>query len=252
MLDFEQGGALMKRTETCRRGFTLIELMVVIVIILLLSGLLFKIAGLVGDKAARGRAIADIQKIENALNEYYSEYGIYPPVSKNAYVYEFVGGQPNTFQKFLKDKNNPDKQPFFGDIPRTPRESGDKYAIPSKKDWYLGYDYGLVSHLYFRDRGSQGNCWYDADTSRDKAAKSKWQHFLEGLDLHVRGKAMDPPSGMESIENYTNLGASIRDPWGHDYQYECKPPFVKYRLWSVGPDGNSGSGDDINNNAYSE
>ena len=242
----------MKRMKASRHGFTLIELMVVVVIILVLAGMLFKIADLVGDKSARGRAIADIQKIENALNEYYSAYGIYPPVSQNAYVYEWTDGQPATFQKFLQDKNDPNSQPFFGDVPRNPRDPTDKYAIPSKKDWHLGYEYGLVSHLYLRDRGTQGNCWYDEDTDRDIAAKKKWQHFLEGLHLYVRGKAMAPPSGMEAIQVYSNQVASVRDPWGRDYQYQCKPPFVKYRVWSIGPDGDNGSGDDVNNDAYSE
>ena len=241
----------MRRRNVSQQGFTLIELLVVVLIILVLAGMIFKVAGLIGDKAARGRAIADIQKIENALNEYYSAYGIYPPVSQNAYQYENVGGQPESFQRFLKDKNDPNQQPFFGDIPREPREPGDTYAIPSKPDWYLGYSYGLVSHLYHRDRGSQGNCWYDADTARDKAAKAKWQHLLEGLHLHVRGVAKKPPSGMEAIQVYTNNVASIQDPWGRQYRYQCKPPFLSYKLWSAGPDGGDGSGDDINNESYS-
>jgi len=242
----------MKRKLNSNRGFTLIELLVVVLIIVILSGMLFKIAGMVGDKAARARAIADLENIQNALNEYYSEYGMYPPTDKNSYVYENTGAQSEFFRRYLArlENNDPNNPNFFADIPRTSSNPTDTYAIPKDKDRNLGYEYGLVSYLYFRDRGTQVH-WYDADTDRDIAAKRKWQHFLDKLNLNVGGKRMIPPKGMQSQQPYTNQVATIVDPWGRGYYYECKPPYMKYRLWSDGQYAGDPA-DDIHNDAYSE
>ena len=40
-----------------------------------------------------------------------------------------------------------------------------------------------------------------------------------------------------------------RDPWGHDYQYTCPGTYNidSYHLYSLGPDGKPGGGDDITN-----
>ena len=35
------------------------------------------------------------------------------------------------------------------------------------------------------------------------------------------------------------------DPWGNEYQYACVEPYAYYRLWSTGPDGISGTPDDV-------
>ncbi|HNX04433.1 MAG TPA: type II secretion system major pseudopilin GspG [Opitutales bacterium] len=40
-----------------------------------------------------------------------------------------------------------------------------------------------------------------------------------------------------------------KDPWGHPYEYACPGTHNKtgYDLWSAGPDGQDGTGDDIGN-----
>lgn len=48
---------------------------------------------------------------------------------------------------------------------------------------------------------------------------------------------------------YINDVAKLKDPWGHDLKYKC-PGDVNangYDLWSMGPDGESGTDDDIAN-----
>ena len=240
------------RSVDIRSGFTLIEMLVVVLIILLLSGMLFKIAGLVGEKAARSRAVADIANLEYALAEFYSVYDIYPPTSQNAYVYENKDGQESSVQSRFADRNDPDANGFITDA--------DSRVVPSNRQWgestegAVGYEYGLVSFLWYRDRdgdddddphnGSQPH-WYDADTERDKSAKLKWQHFLENLDLRPGN-----PEVITGSMEYYNKSIRVIDPWEHDYVYECKPPYMKYTLWSGGPSGDSG--DDINRDAFNE
>ena len=58
------------RGKKGRRGFTLIEIMMVIVIIALLTGLILGIAGHASRQGDRKKAIGDMEKIKAALEEY--------------------------------------------------------------------------------------------------------------------------------------------------------------------------------------
>lgn len=235
-----------------RHGFTLIEMLIVIVIILILSGMLLKIMGLVGRRTAEARAEYELQQLKNALTEFYSEYGHYPPVAKDvpaasAVEYEYEAAYKhtqsawfmNTFLPAHNDPRDPDK--FFGD---KEREDGD-YLYAAKEGWNLGYRYGLASFLYKRDKGAQPHI-YDRDTQRDSNAKDKWNHFIDDLHLSHGWAPHDPPPDIGSQAAYSNQVVSIHDPWGRSYRYECPPPFLGYRIWSAGADGEDGTPDDLN------
>ena len=60
-------------------GFTLIELMTVLAIIMILAGLIVAGAKYAMTKAGRSRAEAEIAAMENALENYKNDYGVYPP-----------------------------------------------------------------------------------------------------------------------------------------------------------------------------
>ncbi|MDP3980523.1 MAG: prepilin-type N-terminal cleavage/methylation domain-containing protein, partial [Chlamydiota bacterium] len=71
-------------------GYTLIEVLVVLLLILVLTGLLLPVAQTSMEKMRISKAMADIAKIEAAAEAYQSQYGVYPaevssdkvPVSK--------------------------------------------------------------------------------------------------------------------------------------------------------------------------
>ena len=65
-----------------RRGFTLVEMLTVIVIILVLAGITMKLMALVTQKTGIARAAGDLERIKSALTEYYAVYGCYPPASR--------------------------------------------------------------------------------------------------------------------------------------------------------------------------
>lgn len=48
---------------------------------------------------------------------------------------------------------------------------------------------------------------------------------------------------------YIEKGGAPKDPWGTPYQYRCPGQHNQkgFDLWSFGPDGNDGGGDDIDN-----
>jgi prepilin-type N-terminal cleavage/methylation domain-containing protein len=247
-----------RKSDIVRSGFTLIEMLVVILIIMMLSAMLFKIAGLVTGKTARAKSVADIANIENALAEFYSEYNIYPPTSQNSYIFEDRSSHDAGFQNVLDKNNDPGSSRFItdGDVRYDPKNPDRQWGQSTKGS--LGCEYGLVSYLWPRDQGQgrwvknkKGTHWYDQDTEHDIAAKTKWNHFLTGLNLKLGKKEMEREIG-GTVAIYTNKVLTVVDPWNNGYEYRCKPPYMKYKLWSVGPDGSSGTADDINNDTFNE
>ena len=63
-----------------RRAFTLIELMIVTVVMVILMGIVFRLAGLGEDQEKRAITIKRLQCVENCLSGYYAAFGSYPPV----------------------------------------------------------------------------------------------------------------------------------------------------------------------------
>ena len=61
-----------------RNGFTLLELMVVIVITMVLAGLLFPTVQSILERAKKVQAKNDLIQIVTAVNAFYTEYGRYP------------------------------------------------------------------------------------------------------------------------------------------------------------------------------
>ncbi|MEK7648542.1 MAG: prepilin-type N-terminal cleavage/methylation domain-containing protein [Patescibacteria group bacterium] len=61
-----------------KKGFTLVELLVVVAIIGLMAGIATVSVNSVRSKARDARRVADIKQIQNALELYYSDSGTYP------------------------------------------------------------------------------------------------------------------------------------------------------------------------------
>ena len=233
----------MKKPKMLRGGFTLIELLVVIIIIVILSGMLFKIAGMVSQKSAIAKAIADMENIQNALNEYYSEYGMFPPTSANRYVFENSTNQTAALRTYLADHNDPGAgaENFVAD-------RGGRLGDYSSSIGDISYEYGLVSYLWQRQMGNQPH-WYDSDTERDAEAKRRWAHYLD--DVNLWGGYIPLTFRMqESEQAYSNSVVSVKDPWERDYNYSSVPPHQTYELWSGGPTGSEA--DDIRRGQYNE
>ena len=226
-------------------------------IIFLLSGMLFTVSKLAGARATRAKSLVIIQKMSNALSEFYSEYGVYPPVSSVVYEREQsdLTHQSQALIDFLDDHNdpgtpeNPSTDTFFPDTAgRTAAGSWPRSTVYGSKN--LGYRYGLVSFLWPRAQGSQPH-WYDRDSSRDVQVKDGWSSYLVGVPLGGGGTA-HRIYGLETELPYTNIVHIVQDGWGHALKYRSLPPHSSYELWSVGPDGKDGTGDDVNNDGFSQ
>jgi general secretion pathway protein G len=71
-------GVMMKSKRRGQEGFTLIEIMVVIMILGLLATIVVQSLRGAADKARRTKAQADISELKTALDRYYLDNGFYP------------------------------------------------------------------------------------------------------------------------------------------------------------------------------
>ncbi|MBA4387855.1 MAG: hypothetical protein C0404_07730 [Verrucomicrobia bacterium] len=180
-------------------------------------------------------ATRTMEQLQKVLEMYFDEYGTYPPVSSMAYEYESPTNQTAWFrQVFLPQHDDPWQPDFFADCDARQKVSG----------WSLHSKYGLVAHLYERDRGQRH--WYDQDTNRDVAAKNNWHYLIDdiGPDSGADCGYGSPPGLAESAP-FTNCVDTLIDPWGREYWYTCNVPYTNYVLRSSGPDGMSSTGDDL-------
>lgn len=63
-----------------RKGFTLVELLVVTLVIAILAGIVFRITGAASDNEKMQSTVKKMQRLENCLSGYYAAFGSYPPV----------------------------------------------------------------------------------------------------------------------------------------------------------------------------
>ena len=270
----------MKRSTN---GFTLIEMLVVCLIVVLLAGLVFKMVGAMG----RNNDIADtrgkLEMVANALEEFKSIYGKYPPVRlyptsrgmEPLMMYEFP--QWDTYGRTDEDRAEAARHIVLG--------GNGKVAQWDEKDLGGIFTFGLCSFFVPRVNGTAENGGKEflkavtrpeqwsafntgnegGDSRRDLDAvrrilpllggrlgdndrvvweKNKWGNRNAGiLGMPWDGYKRGPD------QERTNDCVTVRDAWGRDLLYYSIPPFESYVLWSSGPDGLT-AGDKCRNKAH--
>lgn len=63
-----------------KKGFTLVEMLVVVVVLVTLMSITFRLSSLGDDQTRRNNTISRMQRLENCLSGFYAAYGTYPPV----------------------------------------------------------------------------------------------------------------------------------------------------------------------------
>ena len=124
---------MLARARQYQEGFTLIELMVVILIIGLLATIVVQNLRSATDKAKRVKAQADISQLKSALDRYYLDVGSYPTTdqSLNALI-----AAPTTSGDPPRDWSGP----YIEKIPPDPW--GNQYFYQSDGDSYVLKSFG--------------------------------------------------------------------------------------------------------------
>ena len=87
-----------RRSERGYNAFTLIELIVVVGVIIILTGLVLSTVGYARKKGARARAETEIAAMSAALESYKADNGIYPRNNVTDNLNAQTSGDPSSFQ----------------------------------------------------------------------------------------------------------------------------------------------------------
>lgn len=248
--------AVARQNPARRAGFTLIEMLVVVIIIAILAGMVLGLSKISSKWTQKSKTNTTLGKVRSAIEQFNAEYGKYPPVP----VYQGLG------------------QPFFYEFPKSNGMNQAAYTWltgqafpatipPSMVADTWGSDravftFGLMSFLLSRynDRGLAivNSAWpllldlkqwtsynySESDQTKDKEAVKLWA-------VDIAGVWTDPGIGRsKDLVNFpdvawTNGYITVKDDWGHELHYQSMAPYMSYRLWSDGPDGVSGTPDDL-------
>lgn len=218
-----------------RRAFTLIEMLVVIVIIAILSGFVFRMVKVIGRNADRAKTRRTLELLANAVEEFRAEYGKYPPVAVYDDPFTDAPGQPMRYE-FAHESGV---------------DGGRVQGIKGNDDPL--FMFGLMSFLVPRYDGAATNSPQNAldsrqwtehnqstrDRPRDLRATLRFKPYIDPI------RYTDWTTRTSGGTEYYNRYYSVLDAWYRDLHYRSRPPYETYRLWSVGPDGINGTKDDI-------
>lgn len=127
----------LSRTQKPRAGFTLLEVMVVIVILGVLASLV--VPNLLGnkEKADRQKAISDIVALENALDMYRLDNGRYPTTEQGL---EALIQQPAN----MADSRNYRTGGYIKRLPKDPWGNDYQYLSPGEKGCLMFIPWGQM------------------------------------------------------------------------------------------------------------
>ena len=200
-------------------AFTLVELLVVIVIVAIISGLIMAtFRGLMGTQLAH-KAVADIEAIRAGIEQYQKAWGSYPPA-------DMFGGEVSGPNRALvqclsldchalpetdpcyKPADDPRRGPFIA-----------KYLIEDK-DRFQTRDLGGGAALYWLDPWGNPYIYFERNSIREYTLD-------EAPRYHIMGMAIDAGSGDGSAFQ------PRKDDEGIFYGV------TSFQVWSCGPDGRS-------------
>ena len=247
-------------------GFTLVEMLVVVVVIIILLGVVFKMVKPAGDKAAKAKTEAILAKLKAAVEEFYAEYGQYPPVpyyrnvEDASFSYPDGSGGTVTGGGLRLDIDDPVSvpagalfQPLFYEYPGAMDSNLTGVFADRTWDEAPAFTFGLMSFLVTRYEDHAETLGYGSlfelgqwkdynskvgntvgDQPRDRRAADRFAPFLAGITTgDMRARSVQ--GGAEGQFYYCSY-ITVYDAWRTPLIYVSSPPHQSYLLFSRGPD----------------
>jgi prepilin-type N-terminal cleavage/methylation domain-containing protein len=152
----------MKTNNRTRRGFTLVELLVVIVIIAALAGLTAPMVIRQRKKADQTEAISNARQIGLALFEFENEYGSYPDSTTATSVTDATGSpltltgttSNDYFRQLLAGNFTQSERMFYAKIPSAKKPDDNISGQEAMKQGEVGFAYMLKGNAAFSAAGN--------------------------------------------------------------------------------------------------
>jgi len=140
--------SVVQRRQQRARGFTLLELLVVMFILVLLASVVTVLVTKRVEEAKHAKAIADIESMGNAIDQYHLQNGVYPNTLEDLSTKPAGQDLPNWNGPYIKKAvpDDPWNRPYVYVVPG--EHNADSYDLYS-----LGRD------------GKQGGTGSDADVT---------------------------------------------------------------------------------------
>ncbi len=146
--------ALCKKFKK-QSGFTLMELMIVIAIIIILSGAIVSRVSTSGERAKVGKATAEVEEIATACRAYYADTGVWPDADANGIgvLVSAPSNQPAGLDEYgnATTGSSPSKSPYLEVV------QGTNPQDPWKHNYILKMNpIGGAKFLYVISKGPDG------------------------------------------------------------------------------------------------
>ena len=223
-----------------RAGFTLIEMLVVVIIIAVLSGMVMGLFKTSSSWAAKAQTSDILGKVRAAIEEFHAEYGAYPPVPtyNNGQPFYYAYPATNGLSPTAAGNMTADAPLFtFGLMSfLVTRYTGHAEYLSA-----AGADQTVYQALFSSPQWTGYNLGMD-DQARDKNAVNRWKTYIaDVITTTSDGSPAFTAAGGGNIYRFTNTVITVRDGWNQELHYSSPPPYQSYKLWSDGPPQRDGS-----------
>jgi len=227
-----------------------------VIIIAILASMVLGLGALAKRNNSKAITLERLSRLRAAVEEFNTEYGKYPP------VFNYAGeGQPFGYEYPLTNKMSILCLTYY-----TGADARKEWGPASASKGKL-FTFGLMSYLVSRYSGHAEKAFSSEysglffgpqwelfnidipDQSKDLTAIDRWRVQIESI-ISTKEKPREVGLRAESSRTqwHTNEVTTVVDGWNKDFNYESKSPYQTYKLWSNGPDGASGTTDDISIN----
>lgn len=175
-----------------RSGFTLIEMLIVVAVLITLMSMVFRLSSIGGDTTRRNNTVARLQRLENCLSGYYAAFGTYPPVALHGTRDIDVKVSNHGIQTSdEKPVDWSDKQAAWRQVEAACRAQPVDVAFPFP-DRYQAYVAQVSAELAAKANSSESAY----ASFRADGVKEKLQAGFTALDDNTRGSVITPYADM--------------------------------------------------------